>query len=99
MHWNLGAAATLLGIGLGGALVSDRYERGEQLAKRLILLAGNGEDAEFFDAISTYRFQGSYHQAYVSAYDAAMELQKLKDGEISSAPHLQRFREWCRTLV
>jgi hypothetical protein len=99
MHWNLGAAATLLSIGFGGALVSDRYERGEALAKRLILLIASGDDDGFYSEISKYRFEGSYNQAYVSAFDAAVQLQQLKDGTISSAPHLQRFREWCRTLV
>lgn len=99
MHVNWGFWGALLGISTLSSISADRTQRGDELAKTLILCMGNGEDEEAKRILSQFRFGGTMNQALVSAYDAAVQAQQLKDGVISSAPHLQRFREWCRTLV
>lgn len=99
MHIQWGFWGALLGISTVASCIESKQEEADTLAKTLIVLVGNGEDDEFFRVLSQYRFPGSLRQAYVSAFDAATQCQQLKDGVISSAPHLQRFREWCRTLV
>jgi hypothetical protein len=80
---------------------AGRQQKGDELAKQLILAAGNGDDGEFFRLLAPFtgRYAGSANSAWVSAFDAATQMQQLHDGQISSAPHVLRFRDWCRSLV
>ncbi len=101
MHVNWGFWGFLLGASTVGQIWAGRQQKGDDLAKTLIVLAGNGDDDEFFRTLSPYigKFSGSTNSVWVSAYDAATQMQQLKDGVISSAPHVLRFRDWCRSLV
>jgi hypothetical protein len=99
VHVNWGFWGALLGVSTLASCIENKYEQGDQLAKTLILLAGNGEDDEFYRVLGQYRFPGSMRQAYAAACAAAEQVQQLHDGQISSAPHMQRFRDWCRSLV
>ena len=99
MHINWGFWGALLGVSTLAHVSEQKQRNGDELAKTLIMLAGQGDDWEFFRVLSQYPFPGSPNQAWVSAYDAANQMQQLKDGRISSAPHVLRFRDWCRTLV
>jgi glycogen debranching enzyme len=99
MHINWGFWGAMLGVSTIGQMWSQRQENGDELAKELIMLAGNGADDEFFRALGRHNFRGSYNQAWVSAFDASTQMQQLHDGVISSAPHVLRFRDWCRSIV
>jgi len=103
MHVNWGFWGALLGVSTLSSVyndkMNDKMRRGDELAKTLILCTGNGDVEEARRILSQYRFDGTLAGALNSATAAAIEAQRLKDGTISSAPHLQRFREWCRTLV
>lgn len=99
MHVNWGFWGALLGVSTVGQIWADRQRKGDDLAKTLIMLAGTGDDREFWRVLGQYRFPGSMNQAWVSAFDAATQMQHLTEGKISSAPHVLRFRDWCRSLV
>jgi hypothetical protein len=101
MHINWGFWGALLGVTVVGKIMEERVERGEELAKELVLAAGYEDYDRFYAALAStgkllpWQIRGSW----VSARQAAYELQMLKDGQIRRADHLQRFRDWCRTLV
>jgi hypothetical protein len=101
MHVNWGFWGALLGVATLGEILNERADRGDELAKELIMAAGYGEYDRFYNALhATGRLQPrQIHASWGSACQAAAELQGLKDGTLRSAPHLQRFRDWCRSLV
>ncbi len=99
MHINWGFWGALLGVSTLAHMSEQRQRNGDELAKTLMLCMGRGEDDEARRILSGYRFGGTMNQALNSAYDAAMQMQQLQDGQISSAPHVLQFRDWCRTLV
>lgn len=101
MHVNWGFWGALLGVSTVGQMWAGRQQKGNELAKQLIMAAGNGDDELFKLILAPHipKMAGSVNQAWVSAYDAATQMQQLNDGVISSAPHVLRFRDWCRSLV
>lgn len=101
MHVNWGFWGALLGVATLGEVLNERTSRGDELAKELIMAAGYGEYDRFYSALNgTGRLlPRQIHDSWASARQAAHELQLLKDGQIRRASHLQRFRDWCRTLV
>lgn len=101
MHIDWSFWGFLLGASTVSHMWAGQQQKGDELAKRLILLAGTGDDRQFFDVLSPYigRFAGTVNSVWVSAVAAATQMQQLHDGQISSAPYVLRFRDWCRSIV
>jgi len=102
MHVNYGFWGALLGIATFGAYQEDRYSRGKALASELLLAAGNDDLPRFYRALGPHMHKlryGADAETWTAAVECAQELQSWKDGQIGSAPSVQRFREWCVGLI
>jgi hypothetical protein len=101
MHISYGFWGALLGIATYGARQESKYEAGQALATQLILAAGNDDLQRFYQVLSPYMGAlqaGADADVWSSARVCAQEMQAYKDGRLSAAPQVQRFREWCVSI-
>jgi hypothetical protein len=101
MHVNWGFWGALLGVSTLAHVAEQRQQNGDELAKELVMAAGYDDYDRFYAVLAGTGklLPWQIHDSWASARQAAYELQLLKDGQIRRASHLQRFRDWCRTLV
>lgn len=103
MKWGPGFWTGLLTFGACALAAGQevRYERGEQLAKRLILTAASG-DRRLFDRLLQPIMPEVEPALLDSTWEwarrAAKQVEDYKEGNSSDFTQFVSFKEWCVSL-
>lgn len=100
MRWELPFWAGLAGVLAYGAVQDTRYERGEALAKYLILAAAGNDFMQFKRLLSPLGVVDSEVIAsrWAHATEAAAAVEAYKRGTSRDFSRFVSFKEWCVSL-